>query len=166
MAAIEVKANFRGFDSVNLLLGSTLKQAAQATVVAGAMKKSARPLVRQVRSMYKALGGSGSLAIATKAYRKKGRNSTIVHVGPVRGSAQALARYYAHYRPSASVRGFGSGLRHAHLVEWGAKRQKQGTMRGYRILERSWNATRAQVMADFQKIFAADVQKAILRRRR
>lgn len=113
---------------------------AQRKVMSGALKDSARPMVRAAKSAYRGLGGSGALAQSMGAWqsRKRGRGSQTfvsIEVGPKRSNYAALARYYAYYRKGrGSAKGIRDGIRHGHLVEFGFQHRGGRAVGGRRIL--------------------------------
>ncbi len=83
---------------------------------------AAQPVVRDAKTRYKALGGSGALGQATAAYRWKRAQAPlkhVIHVGPKRSNHTAVRKWIFHYRRRVKPRTFEYGVRHGHLIEFG-----------------------------------------------
>lgn len=167
MNGIEVRSTIINAEDFITLLRAALPAATTSNIIAGALKKAARPMAKRMQAMYRAQGRSGSLAAATRVWRlKRRRNDAIVHVGPLRYQAGAIARYTREY--GTPVR----DIRHAHLVERGTKVRrtkagaKRGQMQGKFIVDRSARATVGDVKAAFSAIIRADVAKRLAARSR
>jgi len=124
---IQSKVKIHGLADVDKLLRKTLPEKAQRNTVRKIMHVAARPMVKDLKRQYKALGGSGSLALATRSWNVtkgfKGRFKGSIDVGPKRNSLRALKRYFSYYYPNQRIPAtrLTTGIRHGHLVEWGTE---------------------------------------------
>lgn len=155
----------QGLQHLERLLTQTLPKTVQQSVVAGALREAARPIVAAAKAGYRGLGGSGSLAQATTAWRnrkaeRRGGHFASVEVGPRRGDRKALALYYAYYRSrkGVAVKTLRAGIRHGHLVEWGTKRAT-----GRRIMTKAFDTMGPQAVSQFRRILGERIEKAAAR---
>lgn len=124
---MKVTVEITGLRELRETLTRSLPAKVQRKAVASALRNAAQPMVKAAKASYRALGGSGSLAVATGVWRnrkaeRKGSALTFasIEVGPRRSNRRALATYYAHYRGrTPTPHQLSLGIRHGHLVEWG-----------------------------------------------
>lgn len=125
---MQVNVEILGLADITELLTRTLPARVQSNVVAGAIKEAAKPMVQAIKRDFRALGGSGSLSLATSSWRDRkretrgGQHFASVAVGPKRGNRRALAAYFAYYGKKVTPRQYQLGIRHGHLVEFGTRR--------------------------------------------
>ncbi len=164
---MEVTSTITNAEDFIEVLRRSMPKAMGDGVVGGALLKAARPMVGELKSLYRSLGASGALAAATKAWRVGPRSrkyGALVRVGPLRYNSLAIAKYAAYYGRVAD------GIRHGHLVERGTKlrRTKTGVARGQVegkwYVKRAANATIAQCGRIFQQTLAKDMDRAMSRR--
>lgn len=165
-----VTFTWTGLQNIEQLLEQMPTLVARERVMIGAMKKAARPVVKQASQNYKIPRKSGSLAQAATAYRwKKGTKAKLgkyeVHIGPKRGNFTALRRWIAFYRRKVRPGTFTYGIRHAHLYEFGF-RSRGRRVSGRHALERAGQAASRFVGPEMARVIGPEMQKEFRRNMR
>jgi hypothetical protein len=143
-----------GLKDVEQFLARELPGKMGARTIARGLRLAAKPMRDAARANAAGLGGSGALALATTVWSarptKGGNTVASVEIGPRRNSKAALVRYYAYYGKKPTPRMLRNGIRHGHLVEWGAKRTAPR-----RFMQRAFDATVHDSVAIFQRDIGA-----------
>jgi len=161
---MKVDVEVDGLAHLRDVLVNELPKKAQTRVMVRALKTAGRPMVKQIKSAYRALGGSGSLAQASTIWqRKKGASNrdtfASVELGPKRSNKKALARYYAYYKKKASTKALMGGVRHGHLVEFGYTHKGGKTVAGKGILGAAFDQHGKQAVTEFGRILGTAIEK-------
>jgi len=139
---IDITNDWVGYKDLTKLVEQSLpKMGATPKIYYNGMKTAAqRTIIPRARGGFRALGKSGSLAQAMRAYRWKAAERKFkfeVHTGPKRSMRNALIKYLAYWRKRVRPATFKYGIRHAHLVEFGHKIKGGGSVPGKHVLERA-----------------------------
>lgn len=161
---MRVDVQVEGLDQLRDALSQQLPKKAQKKVMVRALKASARPMVRQIKTAYRALGGSGALAQASTIWqRKKGTSPretfASIELGPKRSNKAALAKYYAFYRKKGSTKALMGGIRHGHLVEFGFTHVGGRAVAGKGILDAAFQRHGKSAVDGFGQILGAEIEK-------
>lgn len=174
-AEFRVNFEFIGYkDFERVMKKSLLDIGSDEKIYTDSIKRAAqRTTIRAARANYRALGKSGSLATAMRAYRWKrdnGQYKYVVHAGPKRSIASALLKYLAYWKKNPSPNTFKYGIRHAHLVEYGHKTGgfvgAGGRVPGKRILERSWAQSNSAFVREFRAAWGPIIDREVARQMR
>ena len=136
----------------------------QRQAMAGALRQAARPMVRQAKSAYRSLGGSGALAQSVAAWQRRkgllrGETFASIEVGPKRSNRAAVAKYYAFYRKKARTKGLVSGIRHGHLVEFGFTHRGGASIGGRGILGAAFQANSQSAVQEFGRFLGQRIDR-------
>ena len=124
---IETNVTVTGLKELEKKLLRDVPAKAQGRVMARALKRSARPLVRVAKSLAYRGDSSGALSLAITQWTER-KSLTLkrgyfvtVYAGPKRNNKRVLARYYKFYKRRPTSAQISGGVRHGHLVEFGAR---------------------------------------------
>src|SRR3990172_1878100 len=160
---MRVDVQVLGLKHLTEVLTRTIPAEARQGVIVGALKEAAKPIITTAKQGYRALDGSGSLAIATTVWRSRkaeryGQHFASVEVGPRRSNRKALAAYYAFYGRKPTPAMLKLGIRHAHLVEWGTRRTG-----AKRVLTKAFDSNAQAAVKTFRQILGERIERAAAR---
>lgn len=157
-----------GLKQLSEKLKREIPQKARHRLMARALKRAARPMVRAARQNALSDSGSGALSASITSWTEKKSASkesghfASVHVGPKRGNKRQIARYYQFYGKKPTPVRLKRGIFHGHFVEFGhVVRTRTGTasVPAQPFLRPAQAATDKQIIKSFGAIMAEEIEK-------